>query len=363
MKHTSDKLGVLVTAVSGGSIGEQVCKALQEPGRQLHIVVANTSLAPMGIVPETWPKAVLPAAADPRYLEAVCAVAAEHGTRFIIPGSEVELGVLAPYAKRLHAQGLILLTNEAETVRHCLDKAVCSRRLAKAGFKVPESHLPENKDDIRLPGGRFPVILKPVQGGGGSAMSFLAQDHEELRFFQAYLFSNGIRPIVQEYIGEATDEFTVGVLHSPLGTCIGVAVMRRSIFSGMSNRLRVANRTGRRELGPILAISSGITQGAFVRHDAVARAALDMAIALNSKGPLNIQGRWDGETFVPFEINPRFSGTTPMRARAGFNEPWALIDWYSETPPSPLMLRGGIFNRALCEHFTPDGTLLPVLPD
>ncbi len=149
-----------------------------------------------------------------------------------------------------------------------------------------------------------------------------------MRFFTHYLLAQGIQPVVQEYIGAPTDEFTVGVLHSPAGECLGSIVIRREILSGLSNRLRVPNRTGRPEFGDHLVVSSGITQGAVVEHERVERASLAIAHALGSTGPLNVQGRLVGDEFVPFEINPRFSGTAPMRALAGFNEPERLIDWH-----------------------------------
>ncbi len=50
-----------------------------------------------------------------------------------------------------------------------------------------------------------------------------------------------------------------------------------------------------------------------------------VASALGSTGPLNIQCRKDGEDIYVFEINPRFSGTTSMRALCGYNEPETLI--------------------------------------
>jgi carbamoyl-phosphate synthase large subunit len=81
-----------------------------------------------------------------------------------------------------------------------------------------------------------------------------------------------------------------------------------------------------------------------------------IAQALGSVGPLNIQGRLDSGEFVPFEINPRFSGTTPMRAMAGFNEPELLIDWHLD-PDQPWSyhptMTHGEFTRGLIEYFTP----------
>src|SRR5207253_6335302 len=45
-----------------------------------------------------------------------------------------------------------------------------------------------------------------------------------------------------------------------------------------------------------------------------------MAQALQPYGPANFQFRLDGGRVKVFEINARFSGTTPLRAHAGFDE-------------------------------------------
>ena len=43
------------------------------------------------------------------------------------------------------------------------------------------------------------------------------------------------------------------------------------------------------------------------------------------KGAINIQCRFVDGVVKVFEINPRFSGTTSLRAMAGYNEPDILI--------------------------------------
>ena len=46
-----------------------------------------------------------------------------------------------------------------------------------------------------------------------------------------------------------------------------------------------------------------------------------LASSLGSHGPANFQFRLDAQGRAKvFEINARFSGTTPLRMRAGFNE-------------------------------------------
>lgn len=53
-------------------------------------------------------------------------------------------------------------------------------------------------------------------------------------------------------------------------------------------------------------------------------------MSINSKGPLNIQCRMvDNELYV-FEINPRFSGTSPFRTLFGFNEADILVTKMNE---------------------------------
>ena len=43
-------------------------------------------------------------------------------------------------------------------------------------------------------------------------------------------------------------------------------------------------------------------------------------------GSINIQLKKHKKKFIPFEINPRFSGTTCIRAALGFNEPEMYIE-------------------------------------
>ncbi|MCU0650086.1 MAG: ATP-grasp domain-containing protein, partial [Gemmatimonadaceae bacterium] len=82
---------------------------------------------------------------------------------------------------------------------------------------------------------------------------------------------------------------------------------------------------GRTALGDTLVISSGVSQGEIGAFPDVTRPCETIATALGARGPLNVQCRMvDGDAWI-FEINPRFSGTTSLRALVGYNEPDALI--------------------------------------
>ena len=93
----------------------------------------------------------------------------------------------------------------------------------------------------------------------------------------------------------------------------------------MSVRASVNNRTGLKQLGDRLVISSGVSQGDIGRFEDVTEQCREIAERLGSRGPLNIQCRFvDGKVQI-FEINPRFSGTTSLRAMVGLNEPDLLV--------------------------------------
>ena len=59
--------------------------------------------------------------------------------------------------------------------------------------------------------------------------------------------------------------------------------------------------------------------------DYIARGLVFVDGLLQPRAPINIQCRFVAGEVIPFEINPRFSGTTSLRALAGYNEPDVLV--------------------------------------
>ena len=82
--------------------------------------------------------------------------------------------------------------------------------------------------------------------------------------------------------------------------------------------------------------------------------AESIADAIGSIGPLNIQGRLQNGIFLPFEINPRFSGSEYIRTMAGFNQLDIFLT-YLQTgkvkKTSPY--RTGYYMRSLTEAYIP----------
>jgi len=310
---------VLVTAVGGGGVGEQVVKALRLAGRGYLIVGGDAQPRSLGLQEVDVP-VLLPHASSPAYLETLLSVCHRLGVRGVYPGSEPELLALSAARGRFATEGIALFANDPSVIATGLDKAATAGFLAAHGIASPRSMVVTKPAELeRVP--FLPAILKPNTGGGGSANVFVAQTPAELRLFGAYLLENAATCLVQEYLGTPADEYTVGVLTDLDGVFVNSIAVRRDILPAFSNRSRVPNRSGNPAFGDQLVVSNGISQGEIGVFPEVTGPCERIAEALDSRGPLNIQCRVvDGEVRV-FEINPRFSGTTSLRALVGFNEP------------------------------------------
>ncbi len=319
-------ISVLVTGVGGSGIGSQVLKALRLASLPLEITGTDTTRASTG-VKEVDHFHLLPPAKDPSYMEAVLRIGKERNIRVLFPGSEPELLVLSKNRKALEEAGILLPVNNHEVIEVCLDKFRTNQFLAQNGFAFPQSYRVKDVSDIPAVE-NYPVIIKPNTGGSGSNGVMIAQNRDELMVFVSFLLNVTTDLVVQEYVGDEQSEYTVGVLSTLEGEVINSIAVHREIASGLGNRIRVKNNTGRSELGKFLVVSSGISQGRVGAFPEVTKPCEEIARKLGSAGPLNIQCRYVNGRVMVFEINPRYSGTTPLRAMAGFNEPGIMIRKY-----------------------------------
>ena len=112
------------------------------------------------------------------------------------------------------------------------------------------------------------------------------------------------RYIVQQTVGDPKTEYTVGCFCDSHGKVCGVISLQRELHEGTTYRA---------------------VAGDYPLVDKMAHA---IASALKPKGPCNIQCRIHEDKVYCFELNVRFSGTTPIRARLGFNEVEASLNHF-----------------------------------
>jgi carbamoyl-phosphate synthase large subunit len=218
------------------------------------------------------------------------------------------------------------------------NKSRCFVELDRLGFAVPRTIAVTDTGVLeRVP---FPCIIKPSAESGGSSFVFFARDRNQAELYASYLMANGKLPIAQEYISHQNGEFTVGVLSDLDGSIAGVIAMKRAFPAKLSIMAQ----------GDDFLISSGISQGRFDDFPTVCAYSREIAKGLGSVGPLNIQGRIDENgKFLPFEINPRFSASTYLRALAGFNEVDFMVKRLMNSEPAPLSMSPGWYLRGVTE--------------
>jgi carbamoyl-phosphate synthase large subunit len=333
----NNKPRILIAGIGGASLGTEVFKCLALAGRYSIFGCDVSSLA-YGHYQDGFEQTFVVDRRD--YIEAVLEVCRKAAIDLVIPGGEEPSGLLNEARDRLLQNGIRLAANSESIIRDFSDKATSFRRLNELGFAVPITltvRAPADLDEMS-----YPCVVKPATGSGGSSFVFLAENQDEALLYVSYLSKNGKTALVQEYVTLAEGEFTIGVLSLTNGEIAGSIALKRVFNSKLSVLMKTS----------IGLISSGYSQGLIDDFPDVRAAAERIAGAIHSVGPINIQGRVRNGELIPFEINPRFSASTYLRALAGFNE----VDIYLQhvlgnALPEPLTLRAGYYLRSFDEAF------------
>jgi carbamoyl-phosphate synthase large subunit len=342
---------VLVTGVGASGVGYQILTALLDSEIKYNIITCDTSPESKGLSMGAH-SYLLPPATSSSYIADITKICRKHKIQALFYGSEPELKRLSEDRKEFEDMGVFVPLNPRTLIDQCLNKNLTARMLQEKGFHVPRWVRVTSEEDLAAID-FFPAVLKPSIGGGGSANLMIAQDASEITSFGTYLLRHYSEFTIQEYIGTPESEYTVGVLCDMQGDLINSIGLKRNITSSFGNKISVVNRTTRRDLGETLVISSGISQGWIGRYPDVTRKCEEIALGLGCTGPINIQCRYFENKVYVFEINPRFSGTTGLRALAGYNEPDILIRKYvlGESVKKNFSYREGLLLRSLEASF------------
>lgn len=306
---------ILITGV-GGPLGQALIKAARQSSIPLRILGTDRSELSVGLA---WvdKSFVIPGIAQPdAYLGALRGICAAERPQLILPGSDGELELLAGHAQTLREEcGALVVASSPEVLRTSLDKWETCRFLQGAGLNFPRfARLEDTDDTTRLVGDLgFPLIAKPCRGSGSKNV-FKVWSWKEID----YIRSLGGAMVLQEYLQPDEEEYTVAVYTCRDGRQAGSISFRRELVAGNTYRAWVA------------------------QNPAVQREAEAVAAALRPAGPCNVQLRLTARGPVTFEINPRFSGTTAMRAHFGYNEvEMAVRDLaLNEAVPIPTIREG-----------------------
>ena len=314
------KVNVLVTGISGGSHGEEILKSLNlAKDKDLVIIGTNVTKITTGKrLVDFFYK--VPYANEKSFKDSIFAIIKKHNIKFVFHGCESELIFMSENREFFKEKGVGLPLNSKEIINLCMDKLRTFETLKNLGFKTAQYKKINSIKDIDNVN-FFPLVLKPSTGSGGSAHVNLCFDKDDLETAAKYMLKYGVDIIAQEYIS-SSEEYTIGVSSDKKGNIVGSIAIRRILGSALSTRIKI-KRDDRMYM-----ISSGVSQGEIIKDENILSQAEDIAKKLNSVGPLNIQCRLLDGIIIPFEINPRLSGTTFLRAMAGYNEPKEMLNNY-----------------------------------
>jgi len=335
---------ILIAGIGSGSLGMELLKCISLSD-QYKIYGVDISQSAYGHNDNRFSgtKAISAKNTDD-YLKQVLQYAQDVKANIIAPGAEATHKIISENRDLFTDRDLTLMINSKEVINLCSDKVKCNDFLTQKGYTTAKTILALSAHDLKN-FCSFPCVIKPAQNSGGSNMVFVAENIDEAVFFVNYIGKRGFNSCVQEYI-ESEDEFTVGVLSSKGEQILSSIALKRNLESKLSRSMSYGNRV----------ISSGWSQGRIDYYSDVCHQAEQIAKTIGSTWALNVQGRLRNGVLIPFEINPRHSGTSYLRALAGINEPLLALASLSQNnlEKSEIKLKVGQYLRVLNEYFMPE---------
>lgn len=286
---------MMTVAVTGAGavLGQGIIKALRSASLPCRILALDPNPLSPGLY---WADRaiIIPMASDPGYLSAIEDVLEREKPDALIVGTDVELHIFAERRGEWEARfGIRILVSDPMVVEIADDKYATAKFLEQHGLSHPKSVCAEDREGLAglIADVGFPLIVKPRRGARAVGVSRV----DDLVGLEAAIAERHDL-VVQQFAGAEDQEFTAGVLFFD-GAVKASIILRRDLRDGNTYRAYA---------------------GDYSAYEPYVHA---IAEALKPHGPANFQFRVDSAG-VPrlFEINARFSGTTPMRTLFGFNE-------------------------------------------
>ena len=295
---------VLITG-AGALLGQGLIRAVRTSTLRADIVAVDPNPLSAGLY---WADSayLVPMASEPGYFDAITTLLHAEQPDAVLIGTDVEVAFFARHRLELEREfSTKIVVSDSRVVAIADDKWLTYEFLKEGGFHYPDSALPGDEAALIERVG-FPLVVKPRHGARSVGVSVVHSVAE-----LAATLARGRDSIVQECVGTPADEHTSGLICFD-GRCHASITMRRDLRDGNTFR-------------------------AFPVPDFPYDAELRRIVeALAVHGPVNLQFRLVAGQVKVFEINGRFSGTTPLRGLVGF-------------PEVELVLRHLLFNELIVQ--------------
>lgn len=316
---SSLKIRVMVTA-AGGGVGLSVLRALKNSSLDLYIV--GIDINPWAIGLYSCDKGYLvPPAGDVNYREKIIDICLKESIDILIPGSDPELPHLAELSHQLIAEGVLPLVGSMESVQICRDKQKAYQYFIEKKMPFVKTMLLNDSDNyLEILEMEMPLIIKPA-GGSSSKDVHVVFDRKELEQFR------GINNfIVQEYL--IAQQWKINKFDLSLSSVMlnGSLVQKDEIsIQILLDRKGIPFASFCSSNSLKEGVPSTVDPIKGTEAEAIAWKMAETLGEVGLIGPCNFQCKVTDKGPVFFEINPRFTGITAVRALFGFNEVEALI--------------------------------------
>lgn len=268
----------------------------------------------------------VPMANDPNFIDSIKKIVETYNIDALLVGTDVELPILSRYKDEFSKKyNCKIVVSSEEVINIANDKFLTAAFLEKNNFPFPFSVMANDKEKLNEIEQKFgfPLFAKPFDGARSIGAKKIV-NHNELMD----IYSPGSNLVVQQFLSDTEGEFTSGCLVINR-KCKAIVTLKRDLRDGNTYRAYIDDETS--------------------KYD---NYIIPIAEKLNPDGPVNFQFRILNGKPVIFEINCRFSGTTPLRHYFGFNEVEALLNHYLFGKEIELpTLKNGIVLRAWSDIF------------
>ena len=257
---------------------------------------------------------------DDGYIDNLINKCLEHKIDLVIPGLDDEAMLFAQNAHKFEASGIKAIFAGEELISICRDKERMSKDLNKIVNVFVKSYDRNTlTEDIESGKIRFPFIAKPRGGFASRGIEIIRCKNDISKISEDHIIQELAIPIKEDpnygyYMRQITksinpqvSEVSIQIVYDPEGHLMGKMCSYNKLNNGVPIEIVPYDNEY------IWSIIDKLTP---------------VLLKLGLRGPINIQGRITEDGLKLFEMNPRFTGITGLRALMGFNEVEACVkEW------------------------------------
>ncbi|MDC3132895.1 NAD-dependent epimerase/dehydratase family protein [Flavobacteriaceae bacterium] len=262
----------------------------------------------------------LPSIYSGEYIDDLIKKCKIHKIDLLIPGLDDEVLILARNKIKLKSNGINAMFADEALVAICRNKELISTELNKTtDIFVKSFNKKSLQSDIEKGRTSYPLLAKPKDGFSSKGIIIIRSKEDLLKVSDVHVIQELAIPSRDDpnfdfYMQQISmgnnpqvSEISIQLVFSPKGQLMG----KMCSFNKLKNGIPI-------EIIPF-------------ENDDVWKTVDELIPVFRDKGvkgPLNLQGRLTEKGLKLFELNPRFTGITGLRALQGFNEVEACVkEW------------------------------------